>query len=96
MGRGEQLSEYERGQIEVYRESGLSHHKIAQKIGRSQNVVSNFLGNKAEYGKNMKGGVKHATSAAVRRHIVLVASNSHLSAPKIKEICGVTASVSKN
>lgn len=94
MGRREQLSECERGQIQAYHESGLSHRKIAQKIGRSQNVVSNFLRNKAEYGKNMKGGVKHATTAADRRHILRTASNSHLSAPKIKEICGVKASVS--
>lgn len=70
MSRGEQLFDYERVQIEAYHESGLSHRKIAQKIERSQNVVGNFLRSRAEYDKNMKGGIKHATTASVMKQLL--------------------------
>lgn len=51
MGRGKPLTDFEKGQIKGYIESGLKHYEIAKKIGRSQNVVSNFLRNEADYGK---------------------------------------------
>jgi len=51
MSREKPLSDFENGQIIGYIESGLKHCVIAKKIGRSQNVVSNFLRNEADYGK---------------------------------------------
>jgi len=41
----------------------------------------------------MKGGVKYATTVTARRHIIRAASNSTRSAAKIKEACGVKASL---
>jgi len=51
MGRGKPLSDFEKGQIKGYIESGLKQCVIAKKIGPSQIVVSNFLRNEADYGK---------------------------------------------
>nr|AAM11284.1 RH50880p [Drosophila melanogaster] len=48
MGREKPLSDFEKVQIKGYIESGLKHFIIAKKIGRSQNVVSNFLRNEAD------------------------------------------------
>ena len=39
----------------------------------------------------MKGGVQYATTAAERSLIIRTASNSHRSAAKIRQDCGVDA-----
>ena len=93
MGRGKSLTDFERGQIKVYYKIGLSQCQIAKNIGRSQNVVSNFIRNESGYGKNRKGGIQYATTAAERRMIIRTASNSALSSAKIKYNCGVDASL---
>lgn len=94
MGRGKQLNDFEKGQIKSYSNCGLNQREIAQKIGRSQNVVSNYLHNEATYGHNMKGGVPYATNVSDRRLIIRAASNSRRSAAKIRLDSGVSASLS--
>lgn len=93
MGRGKPLTEEEKGKIKAFMERGLSHRNIANKIGRSQNVVSQFSRNQPGYGKNMKGRTHKVTTAADRRAIIRAASISTCSASKIKEKTGVKASL---
>ena len=76
MGRGKCLTEAEKLKIKTYEESGKSIPKIAQEIGRSRNVVYNFLKNEVSYGKNMKGRTKSVLSATDKRAILRLASNS--------------------
>lgn len=45
MGREKCLTESEKLKIKIYKESGELIKKIAQKIGRSRNVINNFLKN---------------------------------------------------
>lgn len=93
MGRGKSLTVEEKLKIKIYKESDLSINQIAKKIGRSRNVVSNFLKNESSYGKNMKGRTKSVLSAADKRAILRKASNSHDSAAQILAKTGVVASV---
>lgn len=94
MGRGTVLSLEEKAKIEAYNDSGLSFHKIAEKIGRHRKTVASFLKNKEQYGKNFKGGNNRVLSQADKRAILRQASNSHDSSSKIKEKTGVSASLS--
>lgn len=94
MGRGKSLSLEEKSKIETYKECGLSIHKIAEKIGRSRKVISMFLRNTTEYGKNFEGGNHKVVSSTDRRAILREASNSHDSAAKIRANTGVEASLS--
>lgn len=93
MGRGKSLTNEEKLKIKIYKESGQSIHKIADKIGRSRNVVSIFLRNESTYGKNMKGRTKSSLSAADKRAILRAASNSHDTSTQIKAKTGVAVSV---
>lgn len=93
MGRAKPLTAEEKGRINAFSECGLSNRRIASKIGRSLNVVNNYLRNQSGYGKNMKGGTYKATTEADRRAIIRTASNSHESASKIREKTGVSASL---
>jgi len=94
MGKGTVLSLVEKSKIEAYFESGLSYHKIAEKMGRHRKTIANFLKNKESYGKIYKGGNNQVISPADRRAILREASNSHDSTTKIREKTGVKASLS--
>jgi transposase len=52
MGRGKSLTDVEMGQILVLSGEGKGHRYIANKVGRSKTVVTNFLRNPEKYGKN--------------------------------------------
>jgi len=58
MGRGKALTPVEKGKIIAYKECNLTYRQIAEKIGKSKNVICNFLKNPANYGNNMKGRTK--------------------------------------
>lgn len=94
MGRKKCLTIEEKTKIKVLKDENYSCRQIAEKISRSKNVVSNFLRNIENYGKNMKGRVSKVTTPQDRRAIVREASNSCLSAAKIRAKVGVSASVS--
>lgn len=94
MGRSTCLNSVEKAKIDLLRDQGLTGRAIADKVGRSFNVVYSYLKNKDAYGKNMKGGKKTATTAAERRRILRCASNSSDSVAKIKQKVGVNASCS--
>lgn len=84
MGREKCLTESEKLKIKIYKESGELIKKIAQKIGRSRNVINNFLKNEINYGKNMKGRTKRVFSAADKRAILRLASNTRINKDKIR------------
>ena len=65
MGRCSLLTDYEKGRIEGMRDCGTSLRKIASQIGRSHNVVNNYLKNKSGYGK--KKNNREATESVSRR-----------------------------
>jgi len=49
MGRKDQLTEYERGQINAYPAQGVSASQIGAAIGRSRKPISNYLCDPASY-----------------------------------------------
>jgi len=93
MGRGKALTPVEKGKIIAYKECNLTYRQIAEKIGKSKNVICNFLKNPANYGNNMKGRTKKVLSATAERRIVREASNSHCAASKIHSKLHLNASV---
>ena len=69
MGRCSSLTDYEKGRIEGMRDCGTSLRKIASQLGRSHNVVNNYLKNKSGYGKKKKTtGSPRKVLAEERRH----------------------------
>ena len=92
-GKKKDVVKREIGKIKAYKECGLNISQIANKIGRTRCVVSNYLRNASNYGKNTKGGTYTVLSALDRRAIIRSASNSQDSAAKIKEKTGVKASL---
>ena len=50
------LTDFEKGQIAAYAESGMSKQEIARHINRSHNVVIHFLKNLGNYSKKHPGG----------------------------------------
>lgn len=93
MGRGKTLTEAETAKIDILIEMSWSHRQIAKKINRSHQVVSNYVRNRENYGKNRAGRLKCVTSDRERRRILKEASKSVLSARQIKEKLGVGGSL---
>ena len=56
MPRGNKLSDIEIGQIIAFNDQRLTQRAIAEKIGRSQKVISNFL--KVGYFRKLSGVMK--------------------------------------
>ncbi|CAH2100518.1 unnamed protein product [Euphydryas editha] len=93
MGRKKSLTSEEIGKIKILCEEGYSLRKIAKRIGRSHQVISNFLDDRENYGKKFKGRTKFATTERERRAILREASNSTLTARQIAHNVGTKASV---
>jgi len=51
MAKGKVLNEFEKGQIQAFSKFGIGIHEIARLLGRSHNVVRNFLSKGDDYGK---------------------------------------------
>ncbi|ETP02255.1 hypothetical protein F441_20658 [Phytophthora nicotianae CJ01A1] len=56
MGRGKPLTHIEKDPILDYSENNPSANAIAKRMGRSWNVVNNFLPNPAAYGSKKSTG----------------------------------------
>lgn len=93
MGRAKALNSSEKENILLLKSKGLNVLQIAEKIKRGKTVIYNYLNNIDKYGKNMKGRSKMATTERERQKICRLASNSSMSAAKIRAESGVTASV---
>lgn len=85
MGKGKRLSEYERGQIDAFVESGMKIQQIASSLERSYTVVKNYVENREFYGQKNNGGRPTKLSDRDKRHIVQLASNESTSATQIKD-----------
>lgn len=91
MARGSQLSEYEKGRIDEMR-TGNSIRFISRILGRSHNVVLNYLRNPVLYGT--KKGIERPSklSSREKRRIIHKASNSIKSAAQIRAECSLNVS----
>ena len=80
----EPLSSEEKSRIEAYADCGTSHHDISRILGRSQNVISNYLRNPHTYGTKKHTGRPRMLNSRDDRRIQRAASNSTRSLRKIK------------
>lgn len=87
------LNDAEKGKMQANHDQGHSSRFIARKVGRSPTAVLHYLQHLDNYGKNMKHCSVIALSPQNRLNIIRITSNSGLSASKIKEKTGVSASV---
>lgn len=89
MRRGKLLSELQKGMILAYTAQGLSHRKIAEKVGCEHKAVANFLKNPQNYGKRRRYGRKRTVSDREKRRILWAASNSTKSSAQIRRDLGL-------
>jgi len=94
MPRGTELSNFEKGQIRAFQETGLSNRVIATRLGRSPTVVDNFVKKGDGYGKKKRSGRRPKLSGRDKRLIVRTASNSTKGARQIRTECA--PNISKN
>jgi transposase len=92
MGRGEALSDYERGQIDELIIAGQSDADIAVQIGRSANMVRNCRLRGPEKPPGKSSGRKRKLDDRDVRHIVDEASKPGASAGSIKSTLGLEVS----
>ena len=55
MGRGNSLTDHEKGMIDAFEKDGHSQREIAKKIDRSMCVVNNYIKNKNKTPKKIPG-----------------------------------------
>jgi transposase len=84
MPAGKYLTEYEKGLIDGYHQSGLHQRDIASLINRSKTVVANYLAKKENYGvkKPTKGNTK--LTRRDRSRIFREVQTNKTTAPEIK------------
>lgn len=92
MPRKTMLNEFEKGQILAYHAEGRSFREISRIINRSVSVVSNYLKNPSEYGKNKRSGRPSKLSLRDTRRIIKRSSNSSISCNQLKEELGLSVS----
>ncbi|KAK2578417.1 hypothetical protein KPH14_012769 [Odynerus spinipes] len=92
MGRGQSLSEKEKGAILAYTEEDLSIREISRRLGRSHKVILNFINNPDTYGRNKKGGPKKKLTPRTERTIIKAASNTQKSCNQIVKECNLDVS----
>jgi transposase len=84
MGGGPTLTEYEKGQIDTLRGTGLSQRGIARELGRSLSVVQNYLREGPAYGTKQRGPKPKALSERDERQIIKMASSGKYSLREIQ------------
>ena len=67
MGRGKTLSNEEIGKIVALIQEDYSNRQIGNKIGRTHQLINNYLKDPENYGKNQKGRTARATTERERR-----------------------------
>lgn len=86
MPRGNSLTEYEKGQIKAYLETGLTVNQISIRLRRSCCVINNFIQLRDNYGKNNnKRGRKPLLNDRDKRFIIKEATLNKKSAVKIQK-----------
>ncbi|KAF0702759.1 hypothetical protein AaE_015725 [Aphanomyces astaci] len=84
MGIGAQLTEFERGKIDVCIEFGLSVAETAKFINRSRTVVYNYLRDPLAYGKRFSGGRPSKLSDRDLRHLFAIVTKCPRSCARLK------------
>lgn len=84
MPKGKNLTEYEKGQIQAFHQSGISNREIARKSKRSHDVVNKYLKNPAAYGSKKRSGRPKKVTPRQQRRIINTASNSTITINKIR------------
>lgn len=82
MPKGKYLTEFEKGKINAYVESGLSFRAIGRKLKRSDKVIRNYVKNPSLYGEQMKKCRKSKVTKRMQRKIINEFSNSQHSLRK--------------
>lgn len=85
MSKGKTLSDFEKGKILAYYENINNYSEIARKIGRSPDVVSNYLKNSNSYGNNTRPGRPAILSEKFVKKIQQMSSNTTLSVQNIND-----------
>ena len=76
MGRTKQLSQREKGKIDAYTDLKLTKRDIARRLRRSVHVITNYLKNKQNYGRNYNTGRPKLLTSMDLRRLKRAASNS--------------------
>jgi transposase len=83
MGRGKDLSDYTKGQIDAFHAEGLSERDIAERVGRSKSAVHQQINKDPNYIPE-KRGRKRKLSERDDRAIIRAVSNKRTSSRRIK------------
>ena len=83
------LSELEKGKITAFKKAQWTNRKIAKELGRSRNVVNNFVKNPQQYGRKKHTGRKSKISPRMQRRIISRSSNSTMSINQIRADLGI-------
>ena len=84
MGRGNSLTDYEKGRIDALHQGGSTIAAIARDLGRSRNVVRNYLTLGEEYGTRTSGGRPRVLSERDERQVIRLASSGNYSLREIQ------------
>ena len=93
MGRSKQLTDYERGQIDSFHSMNFTEREIAMRINRSKTAVHNYLSLKGQSKQEETRRRKSSINERSRRSIFRLASNSTITANKIKDDLSLVCSV---
>jgi hypothetical protein len=93
MGRSTTLTEFERGQITSLNSLGYSQRRIASEIGRSQNVVRNYLILGDQYHTKFSPGRPKAATERDERKIGQLAATGKFSIREIRNLLPVQLSI---
>ncbi len=80
MGRGKQLTDFEKGQILAYKSLGQSIAEISRLVNRSWHVVNNFIEDPGNYGTKKSPGRPNELTPQDHRRILRLSSNKQISA----------------
>ena len=85
MPRGNQLTEFEKGQIIILKGEGKNWSEIGRIINRTDKVCKAYFENPQNYGKNNSHGRPPLLKNRTKNLILRKASNEMVSAAKIEE-----------
>ena len=60
MGRGDSVTDHEKGMIDAFEKNGHSQREIAKKINRSKCAVNNYIKNKNKTPQRVQVGQKNS------------------------------------
>ena len=92
MGRGKDLTEKEKGKIDLLLKHERSISGIAKEISRSRSLVRHYIADPDSYGSKRHDERKKSSSPRMIRRIIRMASNKIISSGVIKENTGCNVS----